>query len=268
MNQKKTLLEVRDLAVSFRMYETGLRQRNLQVIKKLSVSLHEGEVVAVVGASGSGKSVLAHAVLGILPSNAIISGEIRYQGELVTDELRRNKLGTEIVMIPQSVTYLDPLMKVGRQVRGTKGTKEQQEKAFERYHLKKEVAKAYPFQLSGGMTRRVLVTTAVISGAKLILADEPTPGLGEEDALETMKNFRELADAGAGVLMITHDVDVALQAADTIVVFRDGMTIDQCTKEQFLAGKEALHHPYTRALWAALPQNGFTVPASEEEWRG
>lgn len=253
----KTLLEVQDLSVSFRMYDRGLSQYELNVISDLSVTVHEGEIMVIVGASGSGKSVLAHAVLGILPSNAVIGGSMHYDGAPLTDAVRKEKVGSEIIMIPQSVNYLDPLMKVGMQVRGIRGTRERQQAAFRRYGLKDSVAEMYPFQLSGGMTRRVLISTAVVADARLILADEPTPGLSQDIAEETMRNFREMADEGKGILMITHDIDIALLCADKIAVFYDGRTVDVVDKETFLAGGDALKHPYTKALWAALPQNGF-----------
>ncbi len=160
-------------------------------------------------------------------------------------------------MIPQSVTYLDPLMKAGWQVQGIKGSAAQRKKAFERYGLDESAAGKYPFQLSGGMARRVLISAAVISEAKLILADEPTPGLSEDLALETMHHLRELADAGKGILMITHDLDIALNVADTIAVFYDGEVIDTCSAKVFTEEGKGPEHPYTKALWAALPQNGF-----------
>ena len=171
-------------------------------------------------------------------------------------------------MIPQSVTYLDPLMKAGKQVRGLRGTKAQLEEAFKRYGLDKSAEKKYPFQLSGGMARRVLISTAVISDAKLILADEPTPGLSEDIADETMRHFRELADKGCGILVITHDIETALKAADTIAVFYDGQTIDCCTAEDLRRGRDALKHPYTRALWSALPENGFVSADVSELMKG
>ena len=118
MKKDKIVLEAEDISVSFRMYDKGLTKHDLTVIKKMNITVHEGEILAIVGASGSGKSVLAHAVLGILPSNASVGGEIRYCGDRLTDSLRKEKVGSEIIMIPQSVTYLDPLMKAGKQVRG------------------------------------------------------------------------------------------------------------------------------------------------------
>ena len=259
------ILQAEHISVSFRMYDKGLTQYDLNVISDLSVTVHEGEIMVIVGASGSGKSVLAHAILGILPSNAIVGGRMQYCGRELDDAVRKEKVGSEIIMIPQAVTFLDPVMKVGKQVRGVQGTVEQQKAAFRRYGLKDSVASIYPFQLSGGMTRRVLISTAIISDAKLILADEPTPGLSEDIALETMRNFRELADEGRGILMITHDIDIALSVADKIAVFYDGQTVDVVTREEFLAGGSTLKHPYTRALWEALPQNGFK-PVDPEDF--
>lgn len=117
--------------------------------------------------------------------------------------------------------------------------------------------KLYPFQLSGGMARRVLVSTAVLSGADVIIADEPTPGLDLEMALETLKIFRELADEGKAIVLITHDIDLAFHIADRVAVFYAGTTLEIADANDFLEGPEALRHPYSKALWKALPQNGF-----------
>ena len=128
--KEKIVLKAEHISVRFRMYDKGLNQRELTVIHDLSIRIHEGEILAVVGASGSGKSVLAHAILGILPSNASVGGEIRYCGEALTAARMKKLVGSEIIMIPQSVTYLDPLMRAGEQVRGIHGTQEQQKAAF------------------------------------------------------------------------------------------------------------------------------------------
>ena len=110
--QEETLLEVRDLSVAFSMYERGLRKKELEVVHKLSLSVKKGEILAVVGSSGSGKSILAHGILGILPENARVSGEILYKGNQLTKKEQERLRGKEIAFIPQSVEYLDPLMKV------------------------------------------------------------------------------------------------------------------------------------------------------------
>ena len=262
--KSETVLSVEDLVVAFRMYDKGFQKRDLEVIHSLSLSVGRGEIVAVVGSSGSGKSVLAHAALGLLPRNAHTSGKILYEGEPLTDGLRKKLLGRDIAYIPQSIDYLDPLMKVGRQVRGVHGTKERQQELFHQFQLSEKTEKLYPFQLSGGMARRVLISSAVMEQPKLIIADEPTPGLDLQMAMETLIHFRELADQGTAVLLITHDIDLALHVADRIAVFYAGTVVEVAPKEDFLAGREALRHPYSRAFLDALPQNAFRpIPGTQ-----
>ena len=115
----------------------------------------------------------------------------------------------------------------------------------------------YPFQLSGGMARRVLVSTALITEAELIIADEPTPGMSLDQALEALQMFRKLADAGKAIILITHDIDLAFEFADRVAVFYAGTTVENASAADFRQGPDALRHPYSRALWKALPQNGF-----------
>lgn len=261
----KTLLKVEDLVVAFSMYRgDSLKKENLEVIHSLSLDVKEGEILAVVGSSGSGKSILASAVLDLLPKNAVVSGKITYDGKPLSMKTTPDLYGKEISFIPQSVDYLDPLMKVGKQVQGVKGSKARQEELFEKYRLGKDTEKKYPFQLSGGMARRVLISGAVMGNPKLIIADEPTPGLDLELAMETLKHFRTLADQGTGILMITHDIDLALNVADRIAVFYAGTIVEIASTQDFLSGRDALRHPYTKALYDALPQNGFKpIPGAQ-----
>ena len=261
----KTLLNVADLVVAFSMYRgDSLKKENLEVIHSLSLDVKEGEILAVVGSSGSGKSILASAVLDLLPKNAVVSGKITYNGKPLSMKTTPDLYGKEISFIPQSVDYLDPLMKVGKQVQGVKGSKARQEELFEKYRLGKDTEKKYPFQLSGGMARRVLISGAVMGNPKLIIADEPTPGLDLELAMETLKHFRTLADQGTGILMITHDIDLALNVADRIAVFYAGTIVEIASTQDFLSGRDALRHPYTKALYDALPQNGFKpIPGAQ-----
>lgn len=254
------MLEVNNLSISFLQYQKGLKQKTLQVISDLNIKISAGAILAIVGSSGSGKSLLAHAILGILPKNAIVSGTILYDDKELTLERQKKLRGNEIAIIPQSVNYLDPLMKVGTQVRysvndGEK--KERQKEVFNRYSLDSKAEELYPFQLSGGMARRVLVASAVVGGARLIIADEPTPGLHPEVVAETLRHLRELADQGCAVMLITHDIGTALMVADNIAVFYSGTTIEIAPVSDFSGKGEALRHPYTKALWNALPQNDF-----------
>lgn len=259
------ILEVKGLSIAFQQYDVGTHQRRLPVIRDLFLSIGAGQVVAVVGSSGSGKSLLAHGILGILPYNAAMEGEIRYDGELLTPERVEALRGREIVLVPQGVTYLDPLMKVGPQIRRGKRSPEARAKSrsvLERYGLGAETEELYPFELSGGMARRVLISTAVMETPRLVIADEPTPGLDARAAGRILGHFREIADAGAGMLLITHDLELALTIADRVAVFYAGETVEEADAADFAAGR--LRHPYTRALWRALPQNGFMpIPGAQ-----
>ena len=260
MEQKKeTLLEIHNLSVSFRMYDQGLEQTDLKVISDLHLTVRPGEIVAVAGSSGSGKSLLASAILGILPENATVQGHLHYKGKNLNAQMQKELRGKEIALVPQSVAYLDPLMKVGAQADGHLKPRPTQKRRglFKRFGLPQETEKLYPFQLSGGMARRVLVSTALITDAELIIADEPTPGMSLSQALEALKMFREMADEGKAVILITHDIDLAFEFADRVAVFYAGTTVETAPASDFRTGPQALRHPYSKALWNALPQNGF-----------
>ena len=260
MEQKKeTLLEIHNLSVSFRMYDQGLEQTDLKVISDLHLTVKPGEIVAVAGSSGSGKSLLASAILGILPENATVQGHLHYKGKNLNAQMQKELRGKEIALVPQSVAYLDPLMKVGAQADGHLKPRPTQKRRglFKRFGLPQETEKLYPFQLSGGMARRVLVSTALITDAELIIADEPTPGMSLSQALEALKMFREMADEGKAVILITHDIDLAFEFADRVAVFYAGTTVETAPASDFRTGPQALRHPYSKALWNALPQNGF-----------
>ncbi len=261
------ILEVKNLSISFEQYRSGLKREVIDVMSNLSIELEEGEILAIVGSSGSGKSLLAHAMLNILPENAKTSGQIFYEGKPLTDVELTALRGKELAFIPQSVNFLDPLMQVGKQVRQSSrngNAVEKQRSVFECYHLGKEVEKLYPFQLSGGMARRTLLSTAAVSDAKIIIADEPTPGLDEVVIQEALRNFREFADENRAVMLITHDIGAALTIADKIAVFYAGTVVEIAPVGDFSGKGEKLRHPYTKALWRALPQNEFTpIPGAQ-----
>ncbi len=258
-HKKESLLEIHNLSVSFRMYGHGFEQTDLQVISDIYLTIYPGEVVAVAGSSGSGKSLLASAILGILPSNATVRGHIHYKGQELTPERQRELRGNEIAFVPQSIAYLDPLMKIGVQADGHKKPypTEKRIRIFKRFSLPDKTGQLYPFQLSGGMARRVLVSTALITDAQLIIADEPTPGMSLNQAMEALRMFREMADEGKAVILITHDIDLAVEFADRVAVFYAGTTVETASASDFKNGSGSLRHPYSKALWRALPQNGF-----------
>ena len=121
--KSESILSVKDLSVSFHMYEKGLEQYDLKVISNMTLDVRPGEIVAIAGSSGSGKSLLAHAVMGLLPDNASVSGEISYKGKVLSQKDKEALRGKEFALVPQSVSFLDPLMKVEAQVRGQNRTK-------------------------------------------------------------------------------------------------------------------------------------------------
>lgn len=259
-NESPLLLEVNHFSLSFLRYQKGLHESRVKAIRNLHLSIHQGEIVAVVGASGSGKSLLASAILGILPKNAIVKGTLKYKGEQLSHVRQLQLRGNDISLIPQSVNALDPLMKVGKQVQAViKEKKKQKIQAaiFKKIGLADEVADLYPFELSGGMVRRVLVATAMASSAQLIIADEPTPGIDPDALHETIGAISRLAERGKGIMFITHDIETAINVADKVAVFYEGETIEIANTDEFVGKGESLSHPYTKSLWNALPQNGF-----------
>ncbi|MDR2623594.1 MAG: ABC transporter ATP-binding protein [Methanobrevibacter sp.] len=262
----KTLLNVSNISISFFQYTQGLRKTVLNVVEDLDLDVHEGEIVAILGSSGSGKSLLAHAILGILPGNSLLKGEMIYDGKILDQKLKEELRGDEISLIPQSVDSLDPLMKVGGQVIGDiEDEKEREEKRkemikiFKNYDLREDVIDLYPFQLSGGMARRVLFSTSMINDPKLIIADEPTPGLDEKSLEETLNYLKIMANEGKGVILITHDIQAAVKVSDKIAIFYSGYVIEINETKNFSGNGDKLLHPYTRALYKALPQNGFQL---------
>lgn len=255
------LLEIDDLSVRFSPSAGGAGCRQTAAaLDRLSLVLDEGEILAVIGASGSGKSVLAHALLGILPANAAVSGSMRFDGAPLTPVAQAKLRGRQIALVPQSVLYLNPLMRAGTQVKYAVKSGDPaaaQAEAFARYRLAEEVARYYPHQLSGGMARAVLLSTATVGGARLLIADEPTPGLEPAVVAEAMIALRELARQGRAVLLITHDIEAALAVADRVAVLYAGTVAEIARADDFAGDGCRLRHPYTRALWRALPHNGF-----------
>ena len=260
------LLEVEKLSISFTQYFKGLEQRELKVLSDLTMDVDDHEILAVLGSSGSGKSLLAHAILGILPSNAKVSGSIRYKGKEMDDDLKEELRGNKISFIPQSVNNLNPLMKVKDQAIGYIKNEEDKEKAikkqreiFNQYSLSEKVDDMYPFQLSGGMARKVLISTALLNDPEIIIADEPTPGLDEAAVEETINNLIELKENGIGMILITHDIHTAIETSDRIAILYLGYVIEITDTKNFSGEGEKLLHPYTRSLYRALPETEFEL---------
>ena len=265
------LLQVEDLSVSFSMYDDApdagsfswlsAPRRVVEAIRRLSIGVHAGEIVAVVGASGSGKTLLADAILGISAENSLVEGTVWFDGERCDEERLAALRGREIAFVPQSVESLDPLMKVGKQVElfvrdaTPEEARRRRREVFERYGLDD---RAEPVSVRAVGRHGPPRAAGVRSGeqAAPMIADEPTPGLDLELAVRAMDDFRAFADEGGGVLLITHDIELVLRVADRIAVFKDGMVVEETAVANF-ASPELLRHPFSRALWHALPEHGF-----------
>lgn len=254
------LLQVEHLSIGFSLYDYrtsfwSAQKTDVKVIDDLSLSVHAGEIMAIVGASGSGKTLLADAIMGLYAPNSQVEGTIYFDGEQQDAEGLARLRGKKIAFVPQSVSSLNPVMRIGAQIGGAEG---ERHKLYERYGLPVEVDRLYPFELSGGMARRVLLATALIANPALIIADEPTPGLDLDLAVRAMDDFRSFADAGGGVLLITHDIELALRVADRVAVFKDGSVVEETAVANF-ADPSLLEHLFSRSLWHALPEHDFAV---------
>lgn len=259
------LLQLDDVSVGFERYAGRgvLAPRETRfVVEHLSLSLHEGEILALVGASGSGKTLIADTIMGLFAANAQVTGRVWFDGAAMDEHSLAPLRGNRIAFVPQSVESLDPLQRVGRQIeRLAQGMTKQEARArrrelFARYRLDEETARCYPFELSGGMARRVLLIGALMNRPRVIVADEPTPGFDMELAVRAMDDFRAFANDGGGVLLITHDIELALRVADRIAVFQNGTVVEETAVASF-ASPDLLQHPFSKALWHALPEHGM-----------
>ena len=279
------LLQMEDLYASFDMYDASAPfwragRMEMPVLRGLTLSVHAGEMLAVVGASGSGKTVLADVLMGRVAANERVRGRIWYDGEPMGLADLAARAGHGISLVPQGVGNLDPLMRVGEQVRGVaQGATSAQRSAdaarrrarqrelFAAYGFDAYVEDLYPHELSGGMARRILLMSALVDEPRIIIADEPTPGLDMELAVHALDDLRAFANAGGGVLLITHDLELALAVADRVAVFRDGTVVEETDVASF-ADAASLRSDYSKALWHAMPEHGFLAECHSRDAGG
>jgi len=247
----------KNLNIGFNMYDKLLNQKLYQMVFDLNVTIKKGEILAIAGSSGSGKSLMAHAILGILPKNTVVSAEIKFKNEIVDEDRLSQLRGKEITFVPQSIAYLDPLMTIEDQLMRKDINKQDFFKVMDTLGFTKADLGKYPFQLSGGMARRVLIANTILSKADLIIADEPTPGLSLDLAIEVLNHFRNMANDGKGILLISHDIDLVCNIADRMSIFYGGHILETLNTKDFLKGEKYIRHPLTKAFWKALPQNDF-----------
>jgi oligopeptide/dipeptide ABC transporter ATP-binding protein len=250
------LLDIRDLRVSF--------GAGLDAVSGLSLSARRGEIVALVGESGCGKTLSALALAGLLPSGARATGSAVLEGtELIGRRERqmRRVRGKQVSMIFQdAATALNPLMPVGAQIAEVLAI---HERTRRRKRKDRAVAlldavgvpdaaaraKNLPHQLSGGMRQRVMVAIALAGSPDLVIADEPTTALDVTVQAQVLALLRE-STRSAVVLFITHDMGVVAEVADRVVVMYAGAAVESGPVEEILARPR---HPYTAALLASVP---------------
>ncbi|MFY1687850.1 ABC transporter ATP-binding protein [Plantactinospora sp. WMMB782] len=258
------LLEVRDLFVEFHT-----RDGVAKVINGVSYHLDAGETLAVLGESGSGKSVTAQAIMGILdmPPAVIPAGQIRYRGTdllKLSEEERRKVRGKQISMIFQdALSALNPVFPVGWQIGETLRLREgmsraqAKRRAIELMELVKipgarQRIGDYPHQFSGGMRQRVMIAMSLAQDPAVLIADEPTTALDVTVQAQIMDLLGELRrDLNMAMILITHDLGVVADVADRIAVMYAGRIVEHADVHSLY---EAPAHPYTKGLLESIPR--------------
>ncbi|GIU19775.1 MULTISPECIES: ATP-binding cassette domain-containing protein [unclassified Shewanella] len=226
----------------------SIQSREICLLSPLSFSITKGEVLGVVGASGSGKSLLAQALLGQVPEGFSLSGQVIYAA------------GDRRVLAAQSASVLDPLRRISSQLnyalkRVPKGATRKQ-----RFPLAADISRCYRHQLSGGMAKRVLLAQACWQASEIMIADEPCCGLDTQSAEAIYQHLAYLARSeNVAVMVISHNLRHLLTVADRILVLRDGKMVEITTSANIRSGA---CHSYTQSLWAALPEHWGQLDAN------
>jgi len=274
MKEEQELLKIEHEQLSF-FTPSG----EIKVLKDVNLQMKEGEVLALVGGSGSGKSVTAYSILGLTADKGrITGGSISFKGRRI-DQMSEKELrtirGKEISLVFQdSMSSLNPLMTVGKQIEesiilhSNKRGKKARERAKELLTLvgineADRRLKQYPHELSGGMRQRVMIAIALACQPKLLIADEPTSSLDvtiQAQILELMQDLKK--KLGMGILLITHDLGLVASMCDSIAVMQQGRIIEYGSTD------EIFYHPkeeYTRSLLRSIPKLHEKAPVNREE---
>ncbi|WP_286931082.1 MULTISPECIES: ABC transporter ATP-binding protein [Aeromicrobium] len=257
--RREPILSVRQLEVDF-----GGPQK---AVVDVSLDLFPGEILGVAGQSGSGKSLTALAALGLAPTNAHINGSIRFKGkELIgASESERAKVrGSGMTMIFQeTVTALNPVVQIERQMELALRANVECSKAQARERIVEalndvqlrdveRVLHSYPYELSGGMCQRVMIAMALVCGADILFADEPTTALDVTVQREVMDIIRKVTDERKlAVMLISHDIGVLDEVSDQLAVMYRGRVVETGPSSAVIADPG---HPYTQALISSIPR--------------
>ncbi|HWQ63033.1 MAG TPA: ABC transporter ATP-binding protein [Methanospirillum sp.] len=265
-----TLLDVQGLNVRF---PTG--DGEVHASRDVSFSLDTGEVLGLVGETGSGKSVIGQAVIKILPSNAEVTGEITFDGKnlnSLSDKAMHHLRGRSISLVPQNPSgSLDPVTRNGEQISEVVGDHcKNRNEIVTRVHAllssvglvpAARIAEEFPHQLSGGMRQRLTTSIAVSEKPRLIIADEPTKGLDFRARAMTATVLSDVQKQNeCSLLLITHDLDLAEMLCARIAVIYAGEIVEIAPVSRIFSSPR---HPYTRALIQAIPKNGLIPIAGQ-----
>jgi len=259
-----SLLEIRNLSVEFPAGENTVK-----AVSHVSFDIKEGETFGLIGESGSGKSVIGLALLRLLPVNAGISGEVFFQEQnlfsLKPSELRKIR-GKKISLMPQNPAgALNPVLKNGLQIEEVFEERGADKKEGMKKSLRlmkklllrdpEKLCDLYPHQLSGGMRQRLIACLSLSFEPELLIADEPTKGLDPEARAGAVELFTKIKiEYGKTMLLITHDLDLALEICDRIAVMYAGEIVELDEASKVLSTPL---HPYTKGLIRAQPRNGL-----------
>ncbi len=262
-----TILEVKNLNLSF-----CSNDREYQALYDVNLTLKKGEMLAIVGESGCGKSITAMSILRLLAPNAkITSGEIYYNNKnlltLPEKEMQRIR-GKEIALVPQDpMTSLNPLYTIGSQLKEViklhqNPNNEEAEKiaieVLEQVKIPnaKERLNSYPHEFSGGMRQRVIIAMAIACKSKIIIADEPTTALDVTVQAQIMDLLKEIQkDLETSFIFISHDFGLVYEAADSTAVMYAGHVVEKSSSIELFKNAK---HPYTKALLKTLPDFNST----------
>ncbi|EKO3440782.1 TPA: ABC transporter ATP-binding protein [Vibrio fluvialis] len=249
------------MSVLLNVEQLSIQAGEQTLVEPLSFELHRGEAVTILGETGSGKSLMANAIIGTLPETLIMQGDVTLFGDAQRDlshDARQQLWGKKLAVLPQEPWYaLSPLMAVGEQVREVhevvNGDPAQAhtytQAAFQGVELGDDMAK-FPHQLSGGMAQRVAYLCATQAGGELLIADEPTKGLDVSRRDQIIAQLLSHKQRGA-VLTITHDIEVAQQLGGEIIVMKKGVVQERGPAQQVLSAPQS---DYAKALIAADPR--------------
>lgn len=276
---RKHILEVKGLETSF-FTDDGI----IVAVDHVSFDVREGEILAIVGESGCGKSVTSLSIMGLVPTppGKITAGEILLEDSNIaglSENQMRKIRGKKVAMIFQEpMTSLNPLFTIGNQlieailIHHKKWTKKQaKEKVIEMMKLvglphAEQLMKNYPHQLSGGMRQRVMIAMALVCDPKVIIADEPTTALDVTIQAQILKLMKDLNDRlNTAILLITHDLGVVAEMCERVIVMYAGQIVEQAPVREIFENPQ---HPYTKGLIKSIPDmrykkdNLYSIPGN------